>query len=439
MLATQNTAPVTILLSETGFIEVRGYPGVVKTVPRIETLLQLRHDVPGTTFNLQQVSVELITRQEITVPLKFGPNKSQQRYRLFLKEAFRSKRPEKMLGCDIPLRILLPKDISSSGAFPTWKGLTCTELIVNVKVSTLFGVQLISKVFPIAIQRFDNLPLFNDFGPAVDNHPSSDSNVLVELRFNRSSVGPGDLIKLDLNIRKLKLRKRISLKEISYLLWEILECHDAGLPRKKEKQTYISSNKWEENEHPINPELNHLFQKHLSLLRDFLDFHTADLDLSTSYANPDNDPRIIVSQLQNLHNVDVTDECAIPITNTEGLTMKGKLYSVSFQLRTEIRFYGCGSIKFVWPFRVCPFDYKTSVHLLHWIREECEFALKLFQQSQLEKIDKGDYSDAAETMFRFVPPTTIYRDNLQDWISMGYPDYSYRLPDLNDRIGFYVE
>lgn len=438
--------PVTITLRETGTTDVRGYPGVQGTIPRIETLVLIRHRIPGNTFNLQRVQVKLITHQRVAVPLNFGAHNCQHEYTLFHDaNVFRSPKGtpyEQMIGCDIPLRIFLPKDIVSSGTFPTWKALAWTKLVIEITLHTSIGSQTFQESFPISILQFDSLPIYKELGKAVDRKCTSpDSQVLVELQLARSSVGPGDVINLQLKITKLMYRKNISLKEITYLLWEILEGHDSGLPRHKEQQIYSTSNEWSLHELPLstNP-IQHEFSKPLSLLRDFLEFHTSDLDIKDQYFNPYNDPLVIVTLLNNFRNVEVIDQFGIPITHTEGFTSSGKLYSVRFELRTKVKFYGSKSVKFNLPITICPFDYQTSKYLLYWIEKECQLAKELLGPVMFSKIFNAiDYKLAASMLMKTVPPTTIYRDCLNDWTQMGYPSNGFRQQNIRARIGFYVD
>ncbi|RLV90608.1 Uncharacterized protein JA1_004448 [Spathaspora sp. JA1] len=424
------SSPVLVSLESSATSIVHGCPGVPRSIPRIETTIQIR-SISGSPFNIRNVGITLTTTQKISIPGKFGSNDAFKTFKLFENPI--CYRPpigqfyQKLIALDIPVFIPLPRDIESSGYIPGYNGSTVHKL--NVKVS--LGDSVENEVnflesFPVVIKCYDTLPLYRQFNePVVSEAMTSDKQVLVECKLPVSSVGPGDDInlqcKLTTNTGNNRLHKHIQLKQLTLQLKEIIECFDSGLPPERSTKLVSTSQIFDKQEitpQPFIYEFNIKFpfeNEYLSLFSQPQVSLEPELeqDCSTTVIESYNISKI--KQLEKL-------EDGIPITHIQGFTNSGKFFAIRYELILKVKLTHAKDIHVNIPITISPYDRTSSEYILQWIIYECEVAKNKYGKRIIEDVCQlGDrYKDVIGLMSRFVAAPIYYRYSIDEWKQLGY-------------------
>lgn len=254
--------PFVVNLGASNHSPVRGCPGVPKTCPRVDSVLEIRSK-NGSSFAINTIILELNTIQSVSVPANggFSSTDASRKYCIYKNTIYKSSddnKPERILGMDLPFVIPLNKDVVSSGRNSRWNAKTVHNLTVRIGWSGS-KLEVFSISFPLIIKRYDTLPLYRQFNePITKTIDSPDRNILVEYSLPNTSVGPKDELLIFMKIfpnqiflnnleklnssttgKRLSFMKRkppvFKLKKIYFELREVLICHEGGLGSKQTK------------------------------------------------------------------------------------------------------------------------------------------------------------------------------------------------------------
>jgi len=337
----------------------------------------------------------------------------------------------------------LPKNIISSGLYPNWSASTVHNLYVTVRYGDSAENEVsFVETFPVIIKLYDTLPLYRQFNePIVETATSQDLQVLLELSLPVSSVGPSDdftmYIKIMANSLHNKIRKNLRLNKVTLQIKEILECHEGGLPGKKEYKIFTTTQM-------IDPENSLLdsngkalsFQFQYPVENDYLStFAGKLLELRPDAKLPYNpqpryqyDDELTVIQSFNISKVIPIGELAegIPLTHIQGFTTLGKLFSLRYEINLKVKLSHAKDMEVRLPLTVCPFDRISSDYLLLWIMGECEVAREKFGKHLIgQLVNSNYYEESIRAMERYKPRPTVYRYTKADWILLGYSPESF--------------
>ncbi|GMM38649.1 Rgl1 protein [Saccharomycopsis crataegensis] len=253
------TEPFIVNLGASNHSLIRGCPGVPKTCPRVESVLEIRSK-DGGSFAIKTIILELNTLQSVSVPSTAGisSNDAHRAYGIFKDTIYNSEKlgSEKVLGMDLPFVIPINKDIISSGKNSRWNAKTTHNITAKIGWFNGSKLEVFTISFPLIVKRYDTLPLYRQFNePITKTMDSPDKNILVEYSLPNSSVGPNDELVLYMKIspnsnflhnggatettKRLSFMKKkppvFKLKKIQFELREVLVCHESGLSSKQTK------------------------------------------------------------------------------------------------------------------------------------------------------------------------------------------------------------
>lgn len=417
---------------------VLGCPGVPSTVPRIETVIQIR-SVSGSPFVVRSVSVELNTIQKVSISSTIGSTDSVRQYQIY-NDPFAYRPPvgefyEKLFALDVPVLIPLPKDITSSGYFPQWNSQTTHELYVkvncgiSVESETTYG-----QTFPVVIKVYDTLPLYRQFNePVVETRNNSDNQILIETTIPHSSIGPTDeftlTAKIMTNNLNNKLRRNIRLNLVTLQIKEIIQCHDGGLPPKREYKVFTTTKEFMENNLINSNGLSHTFKFNYPGVNDYLRLYGNSKNVIQDI-DVDPNESLTIQSINLAHDtfIDKLDD-GIPLTHTQGFTSVGSFFTVRYEINLKFKFSHAKDIDFRLPLTVCPYDRGSSEYLLNWIMQQCEQAKTRFGSRFIHHLcGPIDYDHTVPLMNRFRPPPIIYRFTRADWSRLGYDINCWGIP-----------
>jgi len=424
------SAPVIASLRPTGSSVVVGCPGVPSTVPRIETVVEIR-SASGKPFVVRSVSVELNTIQKVTVSSTIGSTDSVRQYQIY-NDPFAYRPPvgefyEKLFALDIPILVPLPKDITSSGYFPRWNSQTTHELYVKVNC----GISVESEItygqaFPVVIKVYDTLPLYRQYNePVTETRNNSNNQVLIETTIPHSSVGPTDeftlTAKIMTNHLNNKLRRNIKLNLVTLQIKEIIECHDGGLPPKREYKLFTTTKEFVENNVINTNGISHTFKFKYPGVNDYLCLYGGSKTaIPAGNVDPDEPLTIQSINLARDNYIDKLDD-GIPLTHTQGFTSIGSFFTVRYEINLKFKFSHAKDLDFRLPLTVCPYDRRSSQYLLNWIMLQCDDAKSRFGSRFIHHLcGPISYEHTVPLINRFRPPPTIYRYTRADWVRLGY-------------------
>ncbi|KAI3403121.2 hypothetical protein KGF56_004010 [Candida oxycetoniae] len=435
--ASQKTeCPISIFLESTSFSVVYGCPGIPRSIPRIETVAHIRSN-DGSPFMIRSAAVYLITRQKVSVPAKFGSNEAFKEIKSFEDPlAFKPANDfsQKVLGVDLPILIPIPRDIAPSNFSLTFGACTTHYLVVKVTLGeNSFKESSFLETFPVVIKTYDTLPLYRQFNePVVESRKSPDNQVVAEITVSVTAIGPGDKLslkcKLSTNAANNKVKKNITVKQITCQVKECLECHDGGLPPLKENKLHTAT---------LSPgrELNtqgeeERFEIPFPQTNDYLQIYQFQ------------EPSIIEQEVSIEHGTTIIESTTISsnklseklheglsITHNQSLTLQGHFYSIRFELILKLKFSRAKDFDVRLPIIVCPFDRKSSEYLLKWIMHECEVAKARFGKHFVDQFFASKkYADICSLMNRYRTAPTVYRFCKDDWEKLGYNGASFNNP-----------
>lgn len=391
-------------------------------------MLELR-PIAGVPFTIRSVGIELKTVQKVTIPAKLGSTDTQQEYTIYNNPfAFRppvGEFSQRLLGLDVPILFPLPRDIISSGAFPNCQAATLHYLVAKVSC----GITLAKEVtfiesFPISIKLYDTLPIYRQFNePLTETQASNGNQVVAEIKLTNTAVGPEDTFimntRVSTNQLHNRLRRKIKLKQLTFQIKEVLECHEGGLPPRREMKLYTTTKTFDE-ENLDNGVLNSTgtptqFKVDFPVESSFLSLYKP-YDLDELLVKRD----VATSKLVKEVEIGKVDE-GIPITHIQGFTTIGKLFSIRFEVVLKVKLVGCKDFDMRVPLTVSPYDRATSDYLLQWIMKQCSEARRKFGSNVVNSlINCPNYGSMIDILVPFTPPPIVYRYRKQDWVRLGY-------------------
>jgi hypothetical protein len=417
---------------------VLGCPGVPRSVPRVETVVEIR-SVGGKPFELRSVSVELRTIQKVSVPSTIGSNDTTREF-LVYKDPLAYRPPigefyQELLGTDIPVLIPLPKDIISSGRYPHWNAQTAHFLYVQVSCGKTIETEInYGESFPIVIKLYDTLPLYRQFNePVIEIKESFDRRLVIETTIPHSSVGPKDefmiIVKVMTNSLSNNTRRNIRLNKLTLQIKEILECHEGGLAPRKEFKIFTTSKEYPQNNIINTSGLIEKFQFPFPGRNDYLESYsnknTHNGLINSSFKNPEELLTIQSINISRDNLIEKLDE-GIPLTHTQGFTTMGKLFSIRYEINLKFRFSRAKDIEIRLPLTISPYDRKSSEYLLNWIMNQCETARTRMGPNVVNQIAGPiSYEAMVPIINRFKTPPIIYRYSRSDWVRLGYSEEAF--------------
>lgn len=434
MAPAKSPSPIVASLRVSNKSPVYGCPGVPRSIPRIETTLEIRSS-NGAPFRIKSVGIELRTTQKLVMLSALGSNETTRDFVIYENpNMFRpgsGTTSEQLLGLDVPVLIPIPKDITASGYFPIWNTTTIHNVGTKVVCLDVANTEAtFVEAFPIAIKLYDNLPLYRKFNePLIEKQHSKDDQVALEVITQLNSIGPRDSIPLTvktmINAHKSKIKKGIKLKFINLQLLEILECYE-GSTRSRKEHKLISETKsfLGDDAHLTSQESVHSFNLTLPLENDILLLYC-----------PMDEVNKITSQVRHLKSdslsphafSDTVNELppqksieGIPISHSKGFSSTGKLFAILHEVNVKEKLVNARDIEIRFPITVCPFNKESSSYLLNWIVKECDVARHKFGRELVSRSSQLRYDEMVKIIRRFNPPAISYRYTKADWVRLGY-------------------
>lgn len=427
--------PVHASLKASSTSIVHGCPGVPRSIPRIETVIELR-PANGIPFTCRSIGVELRTIQKVSVPSTIGSNDTFREYKIYEDPLIYAppigEFSQELLAIDIPILIPLPKDIISSGQFPHWNASTIHKLLVKITCGNSHIDELsYIESFPVVIKLYDTLPLYRQYNePIIESRTSYDNQVIADISLPISSVGPKDELivftKIMTNALNYKINKRLRLKQLTMQVKEILECHEGGLPVRKEHKLYSNTQNFEDQ--LLNSSgISYEFHLDFPVENDYLQLYSPNnSNLSSSQTSQSRNNSIdeevshSTAYFYKNRNFDKISE-GVPITHVQGFTTLGKLFSIKYETIIKVKLNHAKDMEIHLPFTVSTYDRISSDYLLKWIMKECQIAKMKFGKKLINKIAlTHDYDNMVNLLRNFNKPPVVYRYTRQDWVRLGF-------------------
>lgn len=372
------------------------------------------------------MGIELRTEQRAVVSSKLGSSEPTKIYRL-CKDPMVYAPPmgqfyQKLLALDIPILLPLPKQLTSSGYFPSWNASTVHYLCVRFTGGTSAHTEFsFEEKFAIPIKLYDTLPLYRQFNePIIEQRPSSDNQVLVDLELPISSLGPLDpfhlRVKIGGNPLHNKRKRNLRLKLVTMQLKEYMQGFDSGLPSKREIKLRSET---DECDKPITADgTTHIFEFPFPFDNDFLR-HFAVSDATEPYRDQLTVKFSSATFNKNRNLSKITE--GVPVTHTQGFTTLGRLFSIRYEVIVKVKIsHGKDTIVHL-PLTVSPYDRASSEYLLSWIKGECLVARDLFGRDTVNQAASTFKDEEVHMMLqRFRPAPVLYKVNRTDWEALGY-------------------
>ncbi|CAI5758121.1 unnamed protein product [Candida verbasci] len=428
-LSVQKECPIIINLQPTSDSIIKGCPGIPRSIPRIDTIIQIRSKT-GLPFKLRSVSAQLITSQYVNLNKKLGTSSETYKdFKIFEDPLiFRSLEfVEDVLGVDIPVLIPIPKDIISSGHSPNFNCTTLHHLFIRVFIGDSASSEIsFMEKFPVVIKLYDALPLYRQFSEVVSEaRETIDKQVLIHINMSVGSIGPGDSLPIQLRIMtnsgNNKLKKHLNVKTVTFQVKEILECFDGGLTPRKEEKIYSTTktlNK-ELNTEGIVESFNYTYPNETNLLS-FFNHDKLPMNLPSENL-PDYETTVIESI--NISNVKSFSKMpqGLGIThNHSSFTSQGKLYSIKFEIVLKFKFSKVKDLDIHLPIIVCPYNRTSSEYLLSWILEQCNISKDKFGKYFIENYYSSTYTNQIQLLNRYKKSPYVYKFIRNEWIELGY-------------------
>lgn len=437
-------SPVIASLRASSTTVVCGCPGVPRSIPRIETVIELR-PANGVPFVIRSVGIELRTTQRVVVASTIGSNDTFREYKVYedpcIFRPVAGEFSERLLGVDIPILIPLPKDIISSGQYPQWNAITKHILVVRVSCGDTYNNETnFAESFPIPIKLYDTLPIYRQFNePITETRRSKCKQVLAEISLPVSSVGPKDDLSLQIKTMTDPLCNRISknlrLRFISFQIKEILECHEGGLPLKKENKLYTETKSFINDESVLTTEgTSHRFHLKFPLENDYLQMYCKNQYVTS---NLNNKAHIVSTNTNDKKNSKIVE--GIPLTHTQGFTTLGRLFSIRYEVIVKVKLDHGKDMEIEFPITVSPFNRESSEYLLSWIINQCEAARNKFGKDLINRIVYSRYDEVDALLRRFNPPPIVYKYTKSDWVRLGFNGEAFGSNRLGKNLVQYID
>ncbi|KAM9892537.1 hypothetical protein OXX69_011990 [Metschnikowia pulcherrima] len=424
----KSECPVHINLRSDGHALVKGSPGVPNSIPRIQTVIEIR-PVKSPTFDCRSVAIELLATQKVGTLSSLSSSETVKQTRVFADPSAYAppmgQFSQVMLGLDVPLLIPLDRDLTPSCYIETWAATTIYTLNVRVSVGTsVANEQYYMRDFPIPLKMYDTLPLYRQFNePVCESQVSADKQVLVDITLPASAVGPQDMINISAKVAANHLyhkrKKNLQLKSVTLQLKEIFEGFDGGLPARKENKLFSET---KTHECLLTTEgITDAFSFKFPHENDILELYSANIQ-DHSKANV---TQISASFNKNKNCPKLAD--GVPFSHVQGFTLLGKLFSIRYEFVLKVKLaHGKDMIVSI-PLTVSPFSRASSTYLMSWIMSECQSARDIFGRDTVADIVTcRRLDDMYRITRRFCEPPVVYSYNPSDWVELGYnPDAFY--------------
>ncbi|CAH6718730.1 RHO1 GEF localizing protein 1 [[Candida] jaroonii] len=435
------TSPVTVSLEPSKTTIVAGCPGVPRSIPRIETVINVR-SVNGQPFVIRSVGVELRTIQKVSVPSTIGSNDPIHEVKIyedpFLFNPTFGNFSEHLIGIDIPVLIYLPKDITSSGFNVNWNASTVHNLLVKVSVGDSVETELnFLETFPIPIKLYDNLPIYRQFTESINESiVSTDQQLMLEYHLKESCIGPDDKLNLNVKIMKNSLNynvsQRLKLKAVHFQLKEILEGHEGGLPPYKDIKIFEKIHDERSMDLNLNNEININYNFKLPLNNDFLSVYDKNLqnnsiDKFKYFEN--NEAPIEVNNRNNFRQFQINEIEGIPITHYNNFTILGKLFSIRYEIIIKLKVSHGKDFQVRIPIILSPYNKLSSEYLLNWIINQCKVSNDRFGRDTVNQlINSYNIKECNTILSKYNKPLKIYKYTKTDWMKLGFSIDSFGTP-----------
>lgn len=427
---------VSVFLEPTSNSIVYGCPGIPRSIPRIETTVHIR-STNALPFMIRAVAVFLISRQKVVVPTKFGSNDAFKEFKLYEDSmAFKPANDfsQKVLGVSLPILIPVPRDIPSSALLSSFGSSTTHSLVVKVILGdSAANESFVVETFPIVIKTYDTLPLYRQFNePLVRSSKSPDNQIIAEAVVPVTAVGPSDLLCLNCRIftnsANNKLKKHITLKQITFQIKEYLECYDGGLPPVTENKLFTTT--LEPGKEVTTQGIQENYSINFPQSNDYLKIHSFEEPYIIEQETM-NDYETTIIESANISSFVLKDKLGegLPLTHFQSFTSLSQFYSIKFELILKLKFSKAKDFDVRIPIIVCPYDRKTSEPLLKWIMLECEVAKARFGKQFIDQFFAAkNYLEICSLMDKYRPPPVIYRYCKEDWEKLGYDGVAFNNP-----------
>lgn len=327
---------------------------------------------------------------------------------------------QELLALDIPVMLLLPRDILPSSYFDNWGATTTHHLFVKftggISAQTEFSFV---ESFAVPIKMYDTLPLYRQYSEAVEQGClSSDKQLVVQVQLPVSALGPRDPFTVDVQVKASALynrrKKNLQVKLVTLQMREVLECFDGGLPPKKENK-FIS--RTVEFDKPLTTEgMTHQFSFTFPHDNDALIFFK-------DYSLRNLGPQVVTSATALFNKNKNFPKLAegVPLTHVQGFTTSGKLYSLRYEITVKVKINHGKDMDLTIPITVSPYDKESSVYLLLWIKNECMLARDRFGKQTVNAISQLHSQDEVQRLLNhYCGAPELYFYCKEDWASLGY-------------------
>lgn len=385
--------PISVRLEASSTSMVKGCPGVPRSIPRIDTMLNIR-SITDSPFIIRSVKVQLITKQKVLIPTKFGSNEALKEFVVYTDPLTymppRDKFYEVLHGLDIHILIPIPRDITPSAYCPIFGATTLHNLVVLVSL----GTDSVSEVtfmdsFPVDIKMYDTLPIYEIYNkPAMETYNSPDNQVLVDTTIPFTAVGPKDelsvICKIKTNVANNKVKKNITLKHLKFELKEVIGCYDGGLPARREVKLCTETKEY--YNHLDSQGIQQVIKVNFPYENDYLQMFSPvpELKIEKEVSQDFTTTVIESTNISKLKTIDKLPE-GVPVTNIQGFTLLGAFYSIWFEMVIKVKLSNAKDIRIAIPIIVSPFDKQASKYLLGWIMSECDIAKGQFDKYFIDR------------------------------------------------------
>lgn len=402
----------------------------------------------GVPFSYKHVGIELTTEQRVTPTSTLvatlgtiAASDAVKAYKMF--ECPRLFVPpsgelyQEALALDVPVLIPLDRSLSPSGYFEQWSALTVHLLTVHVTLGGAEGPeQLYLHTFPIAVKFYDNLPLYRQFNESVtEANVSADNQIMVEMEMPASCVGPQDTVEVRTVVRSnpsnVKRKKGVALKSVSLQLVEIFECHDAGLPRRREMVLFLQTvDKAKAPLTTAGEPTQFQFQ---------LPHHSDELALyePRSVQDVQAEHVSVSSAAFNRHRILPKLAQGVPFTHVQGFSMQGRFFSLHYELRVTAK-TSHKPVQCVLPLTVSPYNRDSCEYIMQWIVCECQKARDRFGRLAVaELVAMHRIDDMFRALRRYCVPPTVYLYSRESLMRLGFnPDVYGSVPTASDYVAY---
>lgn len=326
---------------------------------------------------------------------------------------------QELLAVDIPVLLLLPREVVASCYFDNWGATTTHHLFVKFTGGTSAQTEVsFSESFAIPIKTYDTLPLYRQYNEIVDQLClSSDNQLVLQVQLPVSALGPRDPFTVDVHVKASPLHKRkknLLIKQITLQMREVLECFDGGLPPRKENK-FVSTTV--EFDKPLTTEgMMHRFSFEFPHDNDALNFFK-DFTLRNLGPRVVNSATALFNRNKNYPKIAE----GVPLTHVQGFTSSGKLFSLRYEITVKVKINHGKDMDLTIPIMVSPYDRDSCVYLLLWIRNECMLARDRFGKQTVSDISQLHSQDEVQRLLNhYCGAPELYFYKKEDWTSLGY-------------------